>query len=264
MFATTNYSLIRTTAVIAALMAGALMTATSVCASNRQLDRKNHRTPFPKPERTFKRDIVQLGTLDDCFGYEAGDLELDKPVGTAKVTCRSKCPPGYGTNATHCVWKESFTPFTRVLRLMGSGDACFDDSATDPASQARYQRDGQLVETWGEVDEGLGKRRTCTVKCPLDNKGRCTYQKSFETHWAPAETVDCIAVTGGHWCKFRCPDHDDLIGKKCYRKCPEPYVRSQTDPLWCMWPGEKQSTATPAAKNATMNRGGANVDKRRP
>lgn len=270
MFATAaSYSTIRkcglaaTTAVMAALM-----TATSVSASGRQLDRKNHRTPFPKPERTFKRDIVQLGMLDDCFGYEAGDLEPDRPVGLAKVTCRSKCPPDYGTNETHCVWKESFTPFRRVLRLMGSRDNCFDDNATDPESQARYQRDGQLVETWGQVDQGTGYRRTCTAKClpgyPMDNKGHCIYQKSFETHWAPAETVDCRPVPGGHLCKLRCPDHDDWIEKKCYRKCPEPYVRSQTDPLWCMWPGEKQSTATPAAKNATMNRGGANVDKRRP
>lgn len=221
---------------------------------DRQMDRQQpHR---PEPDATFSRLVTgPLGYHDDCFPWEAREFQRDVRMRKARVICRSKCPPGYGTNETHCVYMESFQPYTRVLNFRKKNDHCMN--FTDPYDEApeKLVLQTELIETKSILKVNRQKRTACTAICPpslyiQDKNGRCTYKESYE----PKETKAKCGLFGKN---CRCPENYSLFPgtKTCVENCGEAtgilpwgsnYIRQPNERV-CVWQTDAMKAMNPSA-----------------
>lgn len=197
---------------------------------SRRLDRKPN-FPLANP-KTFERAHVTLGFADNCFKWEIKEYDRGKPMGIAPVTCRQKCPPGYGTNMSHCIWQESFLPYTRVLGL-GNPD-CANDDKVDSFKIDGKSLSTQLKETGAYVSEGTGVRRSCTTKCPetlgwaTDAYGNCKFKGTYARM---LKTLGMYETT--------CADHWEVTGSLCAQKCAAGFIADQKSQGTCKWNGKR-------------------------
>ena len=194
---------------------------------SRQSNRKPN--PAPNPPKSFNRTIVNLMSFEKpCLSWET-----EETFSKEEIVCRQKCPPGYGTSLTECVWEKSFTPaFRRNLAETSPYKTVCSNDLKPILAQVKNQTNPVKVQLI-EVSENAN----CRAQCPTSfgwaqaGDGKCMFKERYNRVTTPLGSPNA---------KVTCADTDELVqGPACTRKCASGYQANSKNLVECQWTGKK-------------------------